>query len=47
MPMLLQHSYAPLPIAPVAFLIPNFFHAPHGHANGRNQDYCRQMRRWL
>ena len=47
MPILLQHFFAPLLIAPVAFLIPNFFHAPYGRSSGRNRDYCRQMRRWL
>lgn len=47
MPILLQDSFAPLQIAPVAFLIPNFFHAPHGRSSGRNRDHCRRMRRWL
>ncbi len=47
MPVLLQPSFAPLPIAPVAFLSPNFFHAPHGRFSGRSRDYGRRMRRWL
>jgi hypothetical protein len=47
MPILLQPSLAPLLIAPVAFLIPNFSHAPLGRSAGRNRNYGRQMRRWL
>ncbi|MBF6649980.1 hypothetical protein [Methylobacter sp. BlB1] len=45
MPVLLQSSFAPLLIAPVAFLSPNFSHALHGRSSGLNRDYCRRMRR--
>ncbi|MEF3074780.1 hypothetical protein V2P20_07065 [Methylobacter sp. Wu1] len=44
MPVLLQPSFAPLPIAPVAFLSPNFSHALNGRSSGLNRDCCRRMR---
>ncbi|MGJ0429014.1 hypothetical protein [Methylobacter sp.] len=47
MPVLLQSSFAPLLIAPAAFLIPNLSRASHGRPSDRNRDYCRQMRRCL